>query len=301
MKGMTMSYRKRITRVAVPALGLVALAFLLLQTRALTGGGTTALSATTPPAPLTSSVIMAEGRVAAYPGNEVITGSDRSGTIVRMFVNEKDEVTKGQVIARLRSDDLEAELAEARARVAEAEADIRLYDVEVSRSRHLWEEEVGSKQAYDRSLRDRDAALARRRTSLAAAQRLEALIDKTRILAPISGVIVERFVDEGESIEAGDSIVTVANLDRLRIEAEVDEFDTARLAIGADVIVIAEGFDREWRGTVQEVPDAVTARRLKPQDPARPVDARVLLAKVEMQEQTPLKLGQRVEVRIATE
>ena len=83
------------------------------------------------------------------------------------------------------------------------------------------------------------------------------------------------------------------------MEAEVDEFDAARVHLGDAVAVSAEGYDdRSWKGTIEEVPDTVVSRRLKPQDPSKPVDTRVLLVKVAMNEPTPLKLGQRVEIAI---
>ena len=55
-----------------------------------------------------------------------------------------------------------------------------------------------------------------------------------------------------------------------------------------------------WRGTVEEIPDAVTTRRIKPQDTSKPIDTRVLLVKVAMAEPTPLKLAQRVEIAFST-
>ena len=92
---------------------------------------------------------------------------------------------------------------------------------------------------------------------------------------------------------------TIADLKRVRIEAEVDEFDAGRVALGAPVVVRAEGYDgQSWRGRVEEIPDAVSGRKLKPQDPGRPQDTRVLLVKVALDQATPLKLGQRVEVEI---
>ena len=66
-----------------------------------------------------------------------------------------------------------------------------------------------------------------------------------------------------------------------------------------EVRVTAEGYDgKVWQGRVEEIPDAVVGRRLKPQDPGKPEDTRVLLVKVALLEPTPLKLGQRVEIRI---
>lgn len=244
--------------------------------------------------------IAAEGRVAAYPGSEVTVGSDVAGTIARLNVEEKQTVRKGDVIAVIEANDTRAALAVARARVGESDADIRLFELESERAKNLWHEDVGSKQAWEKSERDLDATRARRGSAAAEVRRLEALIAKTIITAPIAGVIVDRAVHTGETIESGDPLVTIADLSRTRVEAEIDEFDAARVRLGASVMVAAEGFDRPWRGTIEEIPDTVVNRRLKPQDPSKPIDTRVLLVKVAFAEQTPLKLGQRVEVRIAT-
>jgi multidrug resistance efflux pump len=87
----------------------------------------------------------------------------------------------------------------------------------------------------------------------------------------------------------------------VRIEAEVDEFDAARVALGAAVRITAEGYDqREWEGRVEEIADAVTARKLRPEDPGRPIDARILPVRIAFSAPTELRLGQRVEVHIAT-
>ena len=53
-----------------------------------------------------------------------------------------------------------------------------------------------------------------------------------------------------------------------------------------------------WKGVVEEIPDQVVSRRLKPQDPGRPSDTRVLLVKVALLETAPIVLGQRIEVEI---
>ena len=53
-----------------------------------------------------------------------------------------------------------------------------------------------------------------------------------------------------------------------------------------------------WCAPPEEIPDAVSARQLRPQDPGRPSDTRVLLVKVAAREPLPLKLGQRAEVEI---
>jgi hypothetical protein len=68
-------------------------------------------------------------------------------------------------------------------------------------------------------------------------------------------------------------------------------------ARGATAIA-AEGFAATWRGRVEEIPPNVVGRKLKPQDPGKPTDARVLLVRIALPPGTPLKLGQRVEVQV---
>jgi HlyD family secretion protein len=263
------------------------------------GAAPAAAAPSAAPAAANADRVVAEGRMVTYPGAEVEVAADLSGTLVRFLVKEQDEVRKGQLLAELKADDLRAELAEARARIGEAEADIRFADVDAARADRLLAEKVGTPEAMDRARRNREAAYARRETALASVDRLEAVLAKTRIVAPISGVVVTRFADAGERLEAGTPLVTIANLKKTRVEAEVDEFDAGRVELGAPVTVTAEGFTgQSWKGTVEEIPDAVLPRRLKPQDPGRPSDTRVLLVKVALAEPTPLKLGQRVEIAI---
>jgi RND family efflux transporter MFP subunit len=178
--------------------------------------GTAPAAADMAPAPSAAQAnrVVAEGRMVAYPGAEVEVAADLSGTLVRLLVQEQDTVRKGQLIAELKADDLRAEIAEARARIAESEADIRFADVDAERADRLLAEKVGTLEAVDRARRNREAAYARRQTALAAVERLEAVLAKTRIVAPISGTVVTRFADAGERLEAGAPLLTIANLKR---------------------------------------------------------------------------------------
>jgi HlyD family secretion protein len=283
-------------RILYPILGLLMLIATVVQVSAnRPKPNTTPKIAANAPAPR----VVAEGRVVTYPGSEVTVGTDVAGTIDRLAVEEKQTVKAGDVIAVIKADDTRAALSVARARVGEASADIRLFATEVERAKHLFSEDVGSKQAWDKAERDLDSARARLASAEAEVRRLEALVGKTIITAPIDGVVITRHTHAGETLESGEAIVTIADLGKVRIEAEIDEYDTARIHLGASVDVSAEGFGRTWRGTIEEIPDAVVNRRLKPQDPSKPIDTRVLLVKVAFAEETPLKLGQRVEVKIA--
>ena len=283
--------------------GLVALAAVagtVLQARGVVAPrspGGTAQPVAEKPSP---SGVAAEGRVVAYPGAEVRVGAERGGRLVRVLVEEGAAVRKGQLLAEIESDELRAALAEARARVVEAEAEGRLADANLARRRQLAEEKILAVNDLDQATRDVETARARVETAKASVLRYEALLAKSRIAAPIAGTVVARRVDAGQMVETGDHAFTVADLGRLRIEGEAHEADAEAVVLGTEVTISADGYPgRSWRGRVEEIPDAVTLRRIKPQDPSRPTDARVLAVKVAFAEPAPLKLGTTVDLRIA--
>ena len=252
-------------------------------------------------APAAIDHVIADGRLVAYPGSEVTIATEVSGRIIRLPVQEKSVVHRGDLIVELLSDDLQESRDEALARVDEAEADIRFFEQEISRTRLLLARSAASLVELQGNERSLDTSRARRKAAIAQTRRLEALIAKTHITAPIDGVVVARFVHPGETVDVAARLVTVADLRRVRVEAEVDEFDISGITLGAHVKISAEGFSRvTWKAKVEEIPDVVVGRRLRPEDPGRPADTRVLLVKIALLGPTPLKLGQRVDVEILT-
>jgi HlyD family secretion protein len=247
-----------------------------------------------------SSRITAEGRVVAYPGAEVTVGTEVLGTVVKMPARENTAVRKGDLLVELRADDVKASLREAHFRLIEAEAGLRVLQARSQLDRIFPSPTARAPQTADLRAEEQAAAVARRDAAKATVERLDAEAVKYRIMAPIGGMVISRHVDPGETITPGSPLVTIVDLTRLRVEAEVDEFDIAAIALSAKATITAEGYSgRGWQGQVEEVPDAVLGRQTRPDDPGRPADTRVLRVKVAFREPNPLKLGQHVEVEIA--
>ena len=245
-----------------------------------------------------STAVLAEGRLVAYPDAEVTLGAETSGKLVKLLVHERDRVELGDVIAEIDVAEQRAALNEALARVKEAEPDITFLEQERRRSEHLFDQNAVARAAYDKSNHDAESATRHRASLLAASTRLKTQVDKATVRAPIAGTVTTRFVEAGAYVSPGAPIVTLVDLTRLRVQAEIGEFDTARVALGAKVTLRAEGYAQTWRGSIEEIPDELVARQMKPLDPSRPVDTRVLLVKIRLDETVPLRLGQRVEVEI---
>jgi RND family efflux transporter MFP subunit len=275
--------------------GLASLALTALALHARMEPGPRAL-----PAPAAAPPrLRCEGRVVTYPGADVQVSAEYGGRLATLPVRELDHVKAGQVLARLDAREQEAALAAARARIRALDAGLRFLELEQQRQQRLVAEGAVGQRAFD----DADSKLkltqAQREAARASAAQLEAVLAKLTLAAPFAGTIVERQAQPGELLAPGGHLVRLADLDRLRVEAEVDEYDLAGLQEGSAVEVEVEGRPGRIQGRVEEIPAALASRRLKAQDPARPSDIRVALVKVALPRGTGLKLGQRVELAIA--
>jgi RND family efflux transporter MFP subunit len=284
-----------VTVLVLGGIGLAVTAYEWHQARAASPS-----SETTSVAPRAeNSRVLAEGRVVTYPDAEVTLGAELAGRLARLEVREGARVKEGDVLATIDVAEQRAALREARARVSEADVDVLYFAHERERSEILVGQNAVARASFERSVHDAKSAARHRASLLATVARLEAEVAKATITAPLTGTITTRFVEPGAYVMPGTAIVTIADLSRLRVQAEIGEFDTARVAQGARASLSAEGYAAHWRGTVEELPDQVVARGQRPLDPARPVDTRVLLARIRLDEPVPLRLGQRVEVEIS--
>jgi RND family efflux transporter MFP subunit len=295
-------------RVVLPGLGLGLSAVILWQTwqvgqsRGAYADVKSADGARDSARKIASNRIVAEGRVVARPGADVVVGTEDGGTIERVLVNERSHVRKGDLLVEFRSTAQEAALAEAKAKLTETEAQHTYQHRQMNRTLKSDTTSKAYQAELDAAHRDLDTAIAQRRAAIAAVKRCEAALARTRLTAPIDGTIVAQFVQPGETVAAGARLVEIADLSQVRVEAEVDEFDIGRLLLGAEAAISAEGADdKAWRGRVEEIPDRVVERETRPDDPGRPSDSRVLRVKVALDERVPFKLGQKVDLEIQTQ
>lgn len=253
-------------------------------------------------APVASAppTIRAEGRVVARRGGQVTVGAELSGTIDRVLVEEGTVVRAGEPLATFRASEQLAAVREASANAREAHSAARSFEEETQRTKVLVESGALPRQALRQLVHQRDAARARRSAAGAASARLAAGAARARLVAPIDGTIVLRKVEPGETVNVGTPLFVIADLTSLRVEAEVDEFDAVRVRGAMKARVTVDGLDGEpLKGSVAEVGLVIAPRGIRPQDPARPLDAQVLKVKIALEGSSlPLKLGQRVSVSI---
>jgi len=223
-----------------------------------------------------SSTVLATGAVKPQVGAEVRVGARISGKVEHLYANIGDHVRKGQVIAELEKADLEAAAAKAqaevkvaKAKIADAEARLRLAGLEYRRQLNLTKKDYTSQQAVDRALKEKESAhaglnLAKQQLDVARAALDEARVKLSyaTITLPISGVIGSVSTQQGETVSAGlnaPTFVTIIDLERLQVDAYVDEVDIGKIQTGQECIFTVDAFpDREFHGKVAAIyPNAV--------------------------------------------
>lgn len=193
--------------------------------------------------------------------------------ITAVLVEEGARVTAGQTLARL--DDRQA-----RANAEEAEARARFAADDLNRTRALVSRDIAARASLERAERDARAA---RAFADAATQRL----DDYLVRAPAAGVVLRRDAEVGEVVDTPASLFWVGEPRPLRVTAEVDEDDIARIRTGQRVLLRADAFPgRVLTAEVGQItPKGDTARK----------SYRVRL---NLPDDTPLHIGMTVEANI---
>ncbi len=141
------------------------------------------------------------------------------GRVAEVLIERGAPVAAGAVIARLAVEDRAARLAEARALLAQRQAELDAART-LARSGHRAELGVAENQA-------------RFEAGRAMVARMEIDLQRTVIRAPFDGVIETRAVELGSYLKAADPIATIVDLTPLRIVGHVSERDVSRVAVGA--------------------------------------------------------------------
>ncbi len=205
--------------------------------------------------------VAATGRV--KPDLEVVVKSKASGGIIEFSFEEGDVVKRGGVVVRLdpqiersrlnqaKANLLMAEAKSEKAKISRKDARIRL-----ERQRRLFADRIVSQQDLDNAqivfeksgsdIKIAEAEVMRLREALIEA---EDRLNDTEITAPITGTILEKFVEEGQIITSGTSSTTegtslfnMADLNKIYISANVDETDVGKVQPGQDVSITADAY-----------------------------------------------------------
>jgi len=209
------------------------------------------------------------------PTNQVDVGSEVSGRIDRVLVDVNDRVTQGQVLARINTDVIEDQIRQARANleasrasVAQAQATLEVETAQLARLQEVHRLSDG-KVPSQTELEAAEANVARSRASansaranVAASQaQLSTAItnrDRAVIRSPVSGVVLARQVEPGQTVAASFNTPTLfviaEDLSQMQLRVSIDEADVGQVAAGQTATFTVDAYPgRRFPATVERI------------------------------------------------
>lgn len=193
---------------------------------------------------------------------ETAVGSRILARVAEVRVRAGQEVEKGELLVRLDDTDLQARLRQADASVAAARAARDQARVEYDRVADLFQRSMAAKIEMDRV----DAALKTAEAELNRAEQArheaQAVLAYAEIVAPSAGRVVDKRVEEGDTVAPGQVLLTLYDPSRMQLVARVRESLTQRLNVGQLIDVRIDALEKTCQGTISEiVPEAESASR----------------------------------------
>ena len=179
---------------------------------------------------------------------------ETAGLVVERSVRTGDRVEEGQVLARLRTTQLELTQRAQEADLKEADARLKLAQRNLARARELLESEIFSRRQFDDAQSEFSAWEGRCERLRADISRVQDNVERATIRAPFSGVVVEKHTEVGQWLDAGDPVVDLLSSEHLEVSVDVPERHFRDLRPGTRVTMTFEALgSRKVTGTVSRI------------------------------------------------
>lgn len=203
-----------------------------------------------------TNTVTATGTIKAITTVEV--GTQVSGIIKEIFVDFNDVVKEGQVIAKIDETNLLEQLRQAQASLDQALAQLRYHEATYNRIKVLYEKNLVAQADYDQALLNYENAKASVSNAKSAVSRAKVNLDYATITSPIDGVVLNRAVEEGQTVAASfntPTLFTIANdLTQMEVQTSVDEADIGKVKVGQRVEFTVDAYpDMKFEGSVSQV------------------------------------------------
>ncbi|MDP3662381.1 MAG: efflux RND transporter periplasmic adaptor subunit [Nitrosomonas sp.] len=188
----------------------------------------------------------------------VNVGTQVSGTVAKLYADYNDHVEVGQILAELDPALLQAQLQQSKANLLNAQVTLRIADSKLKRHQLLKEKEFISLEALQMIEQEMEVARAQLAISKAQVARDQTNLNYSVIRSPISGVIIARDVDIGQTVAANFQtpiLFQIAkDLRQMQINISVAEADIGQLHLGQLINFTVDAFQqRKFSGTVKQV------------------------------------------------
>jgi HlyD family secretion protein len=203
-----------------------------------------------------SNTVTATGTIQAL--KTVNVGTQVSGILQHVYVDFNYTVKQGQVLAKLDETPLQTQLDQSQSALNQAQAQLNYQEATYNRLKVLYDKKLISQSDYDQAVfnyENSKGSLSNARSALA---RSKVNLDYATITSPIDGVVLNRAVEEGQTVAASFSTPTlftiVNDLTQMQVQTSVDEADIGKVKKDQRVEFTVDAYpDMKFEGTVSEV------------------------------------------------
>ncbi len=202
------------------------------------------------------NTVTATGTIEAI--TSVVVGTQVSGIVEKLYVDFNSQVKKGQVLAELDKTALRSGVQQSLATLDNAKAEMEYQASNYERSKALYEKNLIAQADYDQARYNQEKSKATLKNSQAQYDKAMVQLGYATIYSPIDGVVMNRAVDEGQTVAASfntPEIFTIAqDLTQMQVEADIDESDIGMIRKGQRVEFDVDAFpDEKFAGTVEQI------------------------------------------------
>lgn len=183
------------------------------------------------------------------------------GRVLQVYVDAGDWVRQGQVLVSVDRSVQTQQAAALEAQTNVARADLQLAQNELDRAMQLVTRGFVSKADVERKTANRDAARARVNVTNAQLAETRARNARLDIRAPVSGYVLQRNVETGQTVSAGSGILfRIAKDGQLELQAKLSEDDLAQISVGISASVTPVGVDQVFKGNIWQISPMIDAQ-----------------------------------------
>ena len=155
--------------------------------------------------------------------NKATVSAQTAGRVAKLNYDVDDVVTKGSIIVEFTNSEQKAGLQQATANAEAEKIAFNQAEVDYKRTKDIFTKKLIAKSALDQALSNRNALKAKYKASQAAVETATKQFEYTIIRAPYDGIVTERFVELGETVNPGSKIMEGLSLDKLRVVTDITE------------------------------------------------------------------------------
>lgn len=202
------------------------------------------------------NTITATGTVEA--DTTVLIGTQVSGVIKKIYVDFNSHVRKGQLLAELDKTPLQTQVQQAQAALDDSKSEVEFQSATYERYKALLDKKLVAQADYDQVKYSYDKARANLKTAQAGFDKAMVNLNYASIYSPIVGVVLNRAVDQGQTVAASFStpnLFTIGNdLTQMMVQANIDEADIGQVKKGQPVSFTVDAYPTEtFTGDVRQV------------------------------------------------